>query len=187
MWPLVTRALSLRPAVFAPFVARPSAVCVNRKALGMESAVNATNGLYYMHRAKGKAEGTLLVQGAGVGRIVVEKVLPELAKQKLNVNVVYITSRELFEALPKATQEKLLPLELRQHAMGVTDFTLPTLEAWLLSQAGREHSLWPHKGGAFLGSGNASKVYEEAGMTGADILAALKTYVKDLKKAKHWL
>lgn len=187
IWPLVTKALSLRPAVFAPFVARPSNAFLDRKALGMDPAQQAVNGLYYMHRAKGKADGTIIVQGAGVGRIVAQQVLPELAKQKLNVNVVYITSRELFEALPQKTQEKLLPLELRQTAMGITDFTRPTLEAWLLSQAGRNHTLWPHKNGAFLGSGSAAKVYEEAGLAGSDMLAAIKTYVKDLKKAKHWL
>jgi transketolase len=187
IWPLVTKSLSLRPAVFAPFAARPSNAFLDRKALGMDPAEHAANGLYYMHRAKGKADGTVMVQGAGVGRIVAEKVLPELAKNKLNVNIVYITSRELFEALPRATQEKLLPLALRQTAMGITDFTRPTLDAWLLSQAGREHALWPHRNGAFLGSGSAGKVYEEAGLSGADMLAAIKTYVKDLKKAKHWL
>ena len=80
-----------------------------------------------------------------------------------------------------------MPLALRQTAMGITDFTLPTMETWLLSQAGREHTLYPHKKGMFLGSGSASKVYEEAGLTEADIVATVKSYVKDLKKAKHWL
>ena len=187
IWPLVTKALSLRPAVFAPFVVRPSSAFLDRKTLGMDSAQNAVKGIYYMHRAKGKADGTVLVQGAGVGRIVAEKVLPQLAKHKLNLNIIYITSRELFETLNKKEQEKLLPVALRQTAMGITDFTLPTLEAWLLSQAGREHSLYPHKKGAFLGSGKADKVYEEAGLSAADILAALKTYVKNLKQKKaHW-
>ena len=187
IWPIVTKALSLRPAVFAPFVARPSAAFIDRKALGIEPAQNAVNGLYYMHRAKGKADGTVLVQGAGVGRIVLQEVLPALAKHKLNVNIVYITSRELFEALPEKQQEKLLPLALRQTAMGITDFTRPTLDAWLLSRAGRKHTLYPHKDGAFLGSNTASKVYEEAGLSGTDMLRAIKAYVHDLKKAKQWL
>jgi len=187
IWPIVTKALSLRPAVFAPFVARPSAAFIDRKALGIEPAQNAVNGLYYMHRAKGKADGTVLVQGAGVGRIVLQGVLPALAKHKLNVNIVYITSRELFEALPEKQQEKLLPLALRQTAMGITDFTRPTLDAWLLSRAGRKHTLYPHKDGAFLGSNTASKVYEEAGLSGTDMLRAIKAYVHDLKKAKQWL
>lgn len=184
IWPLVTKSLSLRPAVFAPFVVRPSSVFLDRKTLGMDPAARAVNGLYYMHRAKGKADGTVLVQGAGVGRVVAEKVLPLLAQHKLNLNVIYITSRELFEALPRNMQEKLLPLQLRQTAMGITDFTLPTLDAWLLSQAGRDHSLYPHKKGMFLGSGCAEKVYEEAGLSGADMLASLRAYVKALKQKK---
>jgi len=140
-----------------------------------------------MHRAKGKADGTVLVQGAGVGRIVAEQVLPLLEKNKLNLNIVYITSRELFEALPEREQEEILPLALRHSAIGITDFTLPTLDAWLLSQAGRRHSLFPHKQGSFLGSASADKVYEEAGLSGRDILAALRRYVKDLKQKTHWL
>lgn len=187
IWPLVTTAFSRCPAVFAPFVVRTSAAFLNRKALGMDPAQHAVNGLYYMHRAKGKADGTVLVQGAGVGRIVAEEILPLLKKEKLNVNIVYITSRELFEALSEKEQEKLLPLALRQTAMGITDFTRPTMDAWLLSQAGRQHTLYPHQAGLFLGSGSAANVYKEAGLSGADIWAALKTYVKDLKKAKHWL
>lgn len=187
IWPLVVKALSLRPAVFAPFVARPSAAFIDRKSLGMDPAQNAVHGVYYMRRAKGKADGTVFVQGAGVGRIVAEEILPVLAKEKLNLNIVYITSRELFEALPEKEQEKLLPLPMRHQAMGITDFTRPTLEAWLLSQAGRRYTLYPHKNGAFLGSGNAAKVYQEAGLSAADILAVLKAYVKDVKKTKNWL
>ena len=187
IWPLVIKSLSLRPAVFAPFVARPSAAFLDRRSLGMDPAQAAVKGVYYMHRAKGKADGTVLVQGAGVGRIVAEQVLPLLEKNKLNLNIVYITSRELFEALPEREQEEILPLALRHSAIGITDFTLPTLDAWLLSQAGRRHSLFPHKQGSFLGSASADKVYEEAGLSGRDILAALRRYVKDLKQKTHWL
>ncbi len=187
IWPLVVHSFAQRPAVFAPFVIRPGAVFMDRKALGIEPAANAVNGLYYLHRAKGQADGTVFVQGAGVGRIVVEQVLPVLGKYHLNINVVYITSRELFEALPEEKQEKLLPLALRQTAMGITDFTRPTMDAWLLSQAGRSHTLYPHRGGAFLGSARADKLYAEAGMSGADILAEVRAYVNHLKQKKsHW-
>ena len=162
---------------------RPSNKLMDRKALGVEDAQNAVNGVYYLRRAQGKADGTIFVQGAGVGREVVEKVLPVL---KENVNIIYITSRELFEQLPKATQEKLVPAELLKTAMGITDFTLPTLDCWLNSVAGREHSLYPHKDGKFLSSGSSAKVYEEAHLDGASLLKAIKTYVDDLKKASTW-
>lgn len=183
IWPLVAKSLSLRPAVFSPFVIRPSNKLMDRKALGTEDAQNAVNGVYYLRRAQGKADGTVFVQGAGVGREVVEKVLPAL---KENVNIIYVTSRELFEQLPQATQEKLVPAELLKTAMGITDFTLPTLDCWLNSVAGREHSLYPHKDGKFLSSGSSAKVYEEAHLDGASLLKAIKTYVDDLKKASAW-
>lgn len=183
IWPLVTKSLSLRPAVFAPFVIRPSNKLMDRKSLGVEEAQNAVNGVYYLRRAQGKADGTIFVQGAGVGREIVEKVLPAL---KDNVNIIYVTSRELFEQLSKDMQEKLVPAELFQTAMGITDFTLPTLDCWLNSVAGREHSLYPHKDGKFLSSGSSAKVYEEAHLDGASLLKAIKTYVNDLKKASAW-
>ena len=183
IWPLVAKSLSLRPAVFAPFVIRPSNKFMDRKALGVEEALHATQGVYYLRRANGPADGTVFVQGAGVGREVVEKVLPAL---KANVNIIYVTSRELFEQLSKEEQEKIVPSQLLKTSMGITDFTLPTLDCWLNSVAGREHSLYPHKEGKFLSSGSSAKVYEEAHLDGASLLKAIETYVNDLKKASAW-
>ncbi|MGN0023982.1 MAG: hypothetical protein ACI351_00940 [Candidatus Avelusimicrobium sp.] len=186
IWPLVTKSLSLKPAVFAPFVVRPSYAFLDREALGMEPAQNAVNGVYYMRRAKGKAEGTLIVQGAGIGRIVAEELLPALNANGPDVNVVYAASRELFELLSEEEQEKILPLEYRHTAMGITDFTLPALEGWLLSQSGRRHTLFPHKNDVYLGSASAAKVYAEAGLDGKSLLKAVRAYAQDLKRDTAW-
>ena len=70
-----------------------------------------------------------------------------------------------------------------QRAMGLTDFTLPTLDCWIHSRQGREHTVYPHKNGRYLGSASSAKVYEEAGMDGKSILAAIRTYADDLKRA----
>lgn len=187
IWPLVVKSLSLKPAVFAPFVIRPSGKFLDRKALGMGSAQDAVNGVYYMRRAKGTPAGTVVVQGAGVGRIVAEKVLPLLNEKGPDVNVLYVTSRELFDLLPEAEQEKIFPLAWRHQAMGLTDFTLPTLEGWLLSHTGRKHSLYPHKGGQYLGSAAAPKVYDEAGLNADSLFAAICAYAQDLKTNASWL
>ncbi len=184
IWPLVATALAKRPAIFAPFVIRPAAVYMDRRALGVDPAQAATKGVYYLHRAKEAQAATVFVQGAGIGRIVVEKVLPEIvAGNAPDVNVIYVTSRELFESLSQQEQNQLVPPALMQRAMGLTDFTLPTLDCWLNSQLGRAHALYPHKNGKFLGSGVGAKVYEEAGMDGASVLAAIRAYVEDLKQA----
>lgn len=187
IWPLTVRALSLKPAVFAPFVVRPSYAFMDREALGADPAIKAVNGVYYLRRAKGRAEGTVIVQGAGVGRIVVEELLPALNEKGPDVNVVYVASRELFELMTQAEQDAILPPELLRTAMGITDFTLPTLDCWIHSRAGRRHTLFPHKNGEFLGSASAQKVYAEAGLDGDSLYAAVCAYVQDLKRAANWL
>ena len=160
---------------------------MDRAKLGADPAQQAVNGVYYLHRAQEANAGAVFVQGSGIGRIVVEKVLPEiLAGKAPDVNVIYVTSRELFELLPQAEQDALVPPALMQRAMGLTDFTLPTLDCWLNSQAGRAHSVWPHKNGRYLGSGVGAKLYEEAGMGAMSLLAAIRTYAEDLERATHW-
>ena len=182
IYPLITHALSLKPAVLAPFVIRPSAKYMDRAKLGVEAAENALQGVYYLRRAQGTPEGTVIVQGAGVGREIVEKVLPVLNEKGPNINILYVTSRELFDNLSPQEQEKIVPAALLKTAMGITDFTLPTLDGWIFSRAGRRHTLFPHRNGKFLSSAPASKTYEEAKLDGKSLLAAICAYVNDLKK-----
>ena len=119
--------------------------------------------------------------------MVAEQLLPALAQKGPDVNVVYITSRELFEALSPSEQERILPAELFRTAMGITDFTLPTMDCWINSLSGRRHTLFPHRDGKFLASASAEKVYAEAGLDGQSLFAAVCAYVQDLKGAAAWL
>lgn len=182
IYPLITHALSLQPAVLAPFVIRPSAKYMDREKLGVEAAEKALQGVYYLHRAQGIPEGTVIVQGAGVGREIVEKVLPVLNEKGPNINILYVTSRELFDNLSPQEQEKIVPAAYLKTAMGITDFTLPTLDSWIYSRAGRRHTRYPHRNGKFLSSAAAPKTYEEAQLDGASLLRAIEEYVNDLKK-----
>lgn len=182
IWPLVIRALQLRPAVLSPFVVRPSYTYLDRSALGLEPATKSAQGVYYMMKPQGEPDGVIFVQGTGAGRIFAQEVLPKLKEEKHNLAVIYVSSRELFELLPQEEQDKLVPPAWKQIATGITDFTLPTLDGWLHSDAGRACALWPHKGGAYPGSGSASKVYEEAGMDAPAQLRAVKAYLARRKE-----
>ncbi len=184
IWPLVVRALQLRPAVLSPFVVRPSYKCLDRAALGLDPAQKAVQGVYYFRKPQGEPDGVIFVQGAGAGRIFAEGVLPQLEKENANVAVIYVTSRELFEQLPIEQQEQLVPAAWKTIATAITDFTLPTMDCWLHSDTGRACALWPHKGG-FLGSGSAEKVYEEAAMDAASQLRAVREYLA-LRKQGSW-
>lgn len=185
IWPLVTRGFQLRPAVLSPFVIRPSNKLMDRAALGVDPAINAAKGVYYLMKPQGEPDGVIFVQGAGAGRIFVEEVLPELKKEKANLAVLYVTSRELFELLPEEERDRLVPPAWKQKATGITDFTLPTLDCWLHSDTGRACALYPHKSGFYLGSGSAQKVYEEAGMDAPGQLRAVKDYLA-LRKKSGW-
>ena len=180
IWPLFTAALQKRPALIAPFVTRPNEKIFDRKALGMPSSYEAVRGAYAMRRAdkSKKCDGTLVLHGSGVTNVFVELVLPRLDKDGMNLNIFYISSAELFDMLPAAEQEKTFPEKLRSEAMGITGFTLPTLCRFVTSEKGKSASIYPFKKGHFMGSGQAHKVMEEAGLDGEGQYKAIKDFLK---------
>ena len=61
--------------------------------------------------------------------------------------------------------------------MGITDFTLATMDRWILSVKGRAHTLHPFGHGHFLGSGQGAMVIAEAGLDGAAQFEAIRRFV----------
>jgi transketolase len=98
------------------------------------------------------------------------------------MNIFYITSAELFRALPPEEQERLFPESLTYHAMGITDFTIPTLYRWVRSNDGIRRSLHSFRGGHYLGSGSATKVLEEAGLHAEGQFSSLLAYASMMEK-----
>ncbi len=180
LWPLVAAGLAARPAVLCPFVTRPAVSVPDRRKAGIPPASAAAQGVYAMRRANTPA--ALVIQGCGVANIFVHEVLPVLDKEKINLNVFYIASVELFELLPKAKREKIFPRKFYATSMGITDFTLPTLQRFVRSDAGLEHSLYPFRGGEFLGSGIWKKVFEEGGLHAASQLKAIRAWVRRARR-----
>jgi transketolase len=179
MWTVVSAALDSRPAVIAPFVTRPSEKVIDRQALGLAPATAAASGVYLLHRAQNRRAGTIILQGSEVGYAFVEQALPLLKKEGIDVDAYYVASTELFNLLPQGEREKIFPEERAREAMGITGFTLPTLDRWVLSERGRKHSLHPFQKGHYLGSGQADQVMAEAGLDGESQFKAILRYVKE--------
>jgi len=177
IWTLVSAALAKRPAVIAPFVTRPSEKVIDRQELGLAPATAAA-GVYLLRRAQGRRDGTLVLQGSDVGYAFVEQALPLLKTKGIDLDVYYVASAELFDLLPAAEKERVYPEAAAQEAMGITGFTLPTMERWVCSGRGRRLSLHPFREGHFLGSGPAEKVLEEAGLDGESQFRAILHYVE---------
>jgi len=187
IWPAMVAALRHRPAIIAPFVTRPADRIPDREALGLPPAHAAGEGVYALRRADPDVRqynGTLILQGNGVGSTFVGEVLPRIGQMGLNMNIFYVTSVELFRLLSRAEQETILPEALTHEAVGITDFTLPTLHQWVRSNDGIRRSLHTFRGGHYLGSGSAAKVLEEAGIHAAGQMAMIERYAADIEKGK---
>lgn len=185
IWPLVLAGLQARPAVLAPFVTRPPEVVLDRAGLGLPPAHAAAKGVYALRLADLDAaeyHGTVVLQGNGVATAFVTEVLPQLAQRGLNLNVYYIASAELFNRLPQEEQEEIFPEHFMHEAMGITDFTLPTMHRWVRSQEGLRRTLHSFREHKYPGSGQAHMVLREAGLDAASQLAAILDYAAFIAK-----
>jgi transketolase len=183
LWPLVSAALAKRPAVIAPFVTRPPETVLDRAALRMPPAAAAVKGVYRVRSAHGRGDGTVVLQGSAVMYAFLTGALPLIEKESLDLNVYYVASAELFDLLDEDERRRIFPEEHARDAMGITDFTLPTLERWILSERGRRNSLHPFRHGHYLGSGQGSVVIAEAGLDGASQFQAIREHVRALNEA----
>jgi len=177
IWNLVSAALAKRPAVIVPFVTRPNEKILDRKAIGLAPVTDAAYGVYLLHKAE-KSNGTVVLQGSEVAYAFAEKTLPLLKKEGKDVDAYYVSSAELFDLLPASEQEKIYPNSRAQEAMGITGFTMPTMDRWIRSEYGKKSTIHPFKEGHYLGSGQAEQVLKEAGLDGESQFEAILKYVK---------
>ncbi len=178
IWFLVKAALASRPAVIAPFITRPPVAVLDRAALGLAPASAAAQGAYRLRAARGRGQGTVVLQGTGATYAFVTRALPLLEREGLDLNAYVVTSCELFEMLPLLERERVFPEAHQLEAMAITDFTMATMTRWVRSDRGRAHSLHPFRLGHFLGSGAGSVVMAEAGLDGDSQFEAIRAYVR---------
>lgn len=187
MWPLVTAALKKRPAILPVFVTRPNEIVPDRKAGKLPEPATANKGLYYWRKADRTAKqynGTIVLQGSEVGIEYFNHVLPKIDSEGLNINILYVASHELFDLLPESDQNSIFTEEMAGESMGITGFTLPTMERWVTSSEGRKRTLYPFRNGHYLGSGKAEMVIREAGLDGESLIKATLDYAKTIEKNK---
>ncbi len=177
IWTLVAVSLAQRPAVLLPFVTRPTETVVDRAALGLAPVTAARTGVYRLRSAVGVPDAVVVLQGSAVGYAFVQDALPMLLANGIDPEVYYVASTELFDALPEEEREGIFPEETAAEAIGITDFTLPTLYRWITSRRGREASLYPFKHGHFLGSGSGPAVLREAGLDGVSQYQAIRAFL----------
>lgn len=186
VWNLLAAGLKKRPAVLSPFVTRPNEVIADREKLKLAPAENSVDGVYALRKAdpSQKIDGSIILQESGVTIEFVAKVLPKLDEAGYNLNIFYVSSAELFDMKTFEERNAILPYSIREEAMGVTGFTLPTMYKWITGYEGRCRILHPFMKGYYLGSGTAESVLLQAGLDGDNIYNEVKKYL-DTQVTKH--
>ncbi|MBV6479839.1 MAG: Transketolase 2 [Ignavibacteria bacterium] len=186
IWPLLVEGLNKRPAVLSPFVTRPNEPVIDRKKLNLAPATDAVKGVYALRKAdeSQKLDGSVILQESGVTLEFITKVLPKLDKAGFNMNIYHISSAELYDAHSKEEREKLLPYQIRNTALGITGFTLPTMYKWITSFDGRYNILHPFRNGYYLGSGTAESVLLQAGLDADSMYDEVVKYIEHSVKKK---
>jgi transketolase len=180
----MTAALARRPAVISPFVTRPNEQVPDRAKLGLAPATAARTGVYRLRPPQGAADGVLVLQESAVAIAFTRDVLPRLERDGVDLDVYYVASAELFDALPAAEREKIYSERLGLEAMGITGFTLPTMYRWVRSERGRVATLHPYRQGHFPGSGQGDMVLAEAGLDGDAQYRAIRGYLDAMARAR---
>ncbi len=181
LWPLLSAALTCRPAIIAPFVTRPNETVLDRAKLGLAPVQETVRGVYLLKKPRGIGDGTVVLQESAVTYAFLLGALPLLERDGIDLRVYYVSSAELFDLLPIKEQQAIFPAEHAAEAIGITGFTLPTMHKWIRSDLGRGMTLHPFRNGHFLGSGQGSIVLHEAGLDGQSQYRAIREYLEARK------
>jgi transketolase len=184
IWHLVAATFAKRPAVIAPFVTRPNETILDREKLGLAPASAAVSGVYQLRKAKGEADGTIVLQESGVTYEFVQRALPLLEKDGIDVDVFYVASAELFDLLSEEERARIFSEKQAMQAMGITGFTMPTMHRWIRSDFGRAMTMHPYQHGRYPGSGPGEMVIAEAGLDGESQYRTIVSYVTGLRERR---
>ncbi|MFA6097939.1 MAG: hypothetical protein WCV50_04025 [Patescibacteria group bacterium] len=188
LYSLTVAGLLKRPAVLASFVTRPAEVVLDRVQYGLPPATAAAKGVYAFRTADPtdpQYRGTIFLQGSAVTYEFIQHVLLKIDEAGWKMNVFYIASRELYELLSAEEQRAIVPDYCLAEGMGITDFTMPTMEWMVGSRFGREYSLHAFSAGYFPGSDAASAVLKEMGMDGLSQLLKVQEYAEAFHQKFH--
>jgi transketolase len=124
------------------------------------------------------------MQGSEVTLALAAEVLPRLEREGVDVEVLYVASAELFDALPPGERERIFPEARAREAMAITGFTLATTYRWVRSERGRAAGLHAYSHGRCLGSGPGSAALHEAGLDAEGQYAAIRRFLDGTARAK---
>lgn len=166
--------------IVALHLTRPAVEIPDRKALGMESHLEAAKGAYLIRDFEpGKPKGgTVLVQGT-MSTANLIKALPEINAAGLNVRIVSAVSPQLFALQPQAVRDRILPEAAQMDCMAVSNRSRRLMYDWMKNPIGYEYSLTSDWDDRWRTGGSVDEVMAEAHLSPKDIFQGIQRFVND--------
>ena len=181
-------ALGREAPIVALHLTRPPIEVPDREALGMPSHFAAARGAYVLRPfdedlPKG---GTVFVRGTMPTYNLV-KVLPELARQGLNVKVVAAISPQLFRSQQRPYRDSVLSPADRVDSMVVTNGAFKLMRDWADGEITREYSLSSDFDDRWRTGGTVDEVIAEAHLDPESILLGIERFVAERSsRLRRW-
>ncbi|HUB71968.1 MAG TPA: hypothetical protein VL984_16215 [Acidimicrobiales bacterium] len=173
-------ALGLDVPVVALHLTRPAIEIPDREALGMPSHFAAARGAYVIRPFDESAPkaGTIFVRGTMPTANLV-KVLPELARNRLNVKVVAAISPQLFRRQDASYRDNVVAPADRVDSMVITNGAFKLMRDWSEGEIAREYSLSSDFDDRWRTGGTVDEVMAEAHLGADSILVAIERFVAE--------
>jgi len=178
IWPLVATALAHRPARVAPFVTRSSERVLDRAALGLATAEEATTGVYLLRRPRGAGDLTIVLQESAVTYAFLSGALPLLEKAHRPPGLLRGQRGDVRLAAARSAA-RAFSRGARARGHGHHRVHAAYAVSLRTTRSRPRGALHPYRHRHYLGSGQGEVVLAEAGLNGESQFVAIKKYLDD--------
>ncbi len=176
---VIGAALASDAPIIALHLTRPPVEIPDRKALGMDSHLEAGRGAYLIRDYRpGQRHGVVVVQGTSTTNNLV-KILPRLDEEGLNVKIVAAISPQLFALQDDAYRNRVYPRHERLDAMGVTNRARRLLTDWIEPGVGYDYTVSSDFDDQWRTGGTVDEVLEEAHLSPEWILDGIRRFARE--------
>jgi transketolase len=182
---VLAAALRCDAHVVALHLTRPSVEIPDRKALGMDSHLEAARGAYVLRPARTDtpSAGTVYVQGTVTTANVVQ-VLPRLDEAGINVRIVAAISPQLFAMQEQAYRDRIRSESDRWDSMAITNRAFKLMRDWVDGPLGAEYSLSSDWDNRWRTGGTVEEVMDEAHLGPDHIFEGIRRYAAEVDERR---
>ncbi|MCR4438805.1 MAG: 1-deoxy-D-xylulose-5-phosphate synthase N-terminal domain-containing protein [bacterium] len=180
---VIGAALATDAHIIALHLTRPPIEIPDREALGLPSFFEAAKGAYVLrdYVPGQKVGGTIFVQGTSTTSNMI-KILPELAREKLNVKIVAAISPELFRLQPASYRESVVsPAEWLDSTV-ITNAARRGMYDWIAHRVAIDYAMSADWDNRWRTGGTVDEICEEAHISPEWLLRGIERFVRDREK-----